>query len=56
MSKQEIHNETIAVIGLGFVGLPLAMLLISKGMRVIGVDLDKRKSRHCGKEPAIFRI
>lgn len=43
MSKQEIHNETIAVIGLGFVGLPLAMLLISKGMRVIGVDLDKKK-------------
>ena len=43
MSKQEIHNETIAVIGLGFVGLPLAMLLISKGIRVIGVDLDKKK-------------
>ncbi|MCY7793491.1 NAD(P)-binding domain-containing protein, partial [Bacillus haynesii] len=43
MSKQEKHNETIAVIGLGFVGLPLAMLLISKGIRVIGVDLDKKK-------------
>lgn len=43
MSKQEMHNETIAVIGLGFVGLPLAMLLISKGIRVIGVDLDKKK-------------
>lgn len=38
-----MHNETIAVIGLGFVGLPLAMLLISKGIRVIGVDLDKKK-------------
>ncbi|MFN2747822.1 MULTISPECIES: nucleotide sugar dehydrogenase [Bacillus] len=43
MKDQESQNKTIAVIGLGFVGLPLAMLLIAKGMPVIGVDLDEEK-------------
>ncbi|MCF7617014.1 nucleotide sugar dehydrogenase [Bacillus sonorensis] len=43
MNNQEYQNQTIAVIGLGFVGLPLAMLLVSKGFPVIGVDLDEQK-------------
>lgn len=36
-------TQKIAVIGLGFVGLPLAMLLVSKGFRVTGVDVDENK-------------
>ncbi|WP_413229523.1 nucleotide sugar dehydrogenase [Heyndrickxia oleronia] len=36
-------TQKIAVIGLGFVGLPLAMLLVSKGFRVTGVDVDEKK-------------
>lgn len=33
----------IAIIGLGYVGLPLAMLFASKGYPVIGVDIDQSK-------------
>lgn len=40
-----IQDKTpkVAVIGLGFVGLPLAMLLVSKGFKVIGLDIDVKK-------------
>ncbi|MBX9988349.1 nucleotide sugar dehydrogenase [Priestia aryabhattai] len=40
---QENLNIRIAVIGLGFVGLPLAMLLINKGFYVTGIDVDDIK-------------
>jgi len=33
----------IAVIGLGFVGLTLSSVLASKGITIIGIDLDKEK-------------
>lgn len=33
-------NDTVAVIGLGYVGLPLALSLARAGRRVIGVDVD----------------
>lgn len=36
-------TQKIAVIGLGFVGLPLTMLLVEKGYKVIGIDIDKKK-------------
>ena len=32
---------TVAIIGLGFIGLPLAMAYARKGSRVIGVDINK---------------
>jgi nucleotide sugar dehydrogenase len=38
MSKQQV-----SVIGLGYVGLPLALLASKKGYRVTGVDLDGNK-------------
>lgn len=31
--------ETIAVLGLGYIGLPTAAILASSGFRVIGVDV-----------------
>jgi UDP-N-acetyl-D-glucosamine dehydrogenase len=34
---------TIAVIGLGYVGLPLALLFVKKGFQVMGIDLDRKK-------------
>lgn len=37
--------QKIGVIGLGYVGLPLALLLIEKGFEVIGIDTDQRKVR-----------
>jgi UDP-N-acetyl-D-glucosamine dehydrogenase len=37
------HASQIAIVGLGFVGLPLALLLVDKGFTVIGIDIDKAK-------------
>ncbi|MFC5701172.1 nucleotide sugar dehydrogenase [Cohnella faecalis] len=33
----------VGVIGLGYVGLPLAVMLAEKGFEVTGIDLDRRK-------------
>lgn len=35
--------KSIAVIGLGYVGLPLALLAADKKYRVLGIDIDARK-------------
>ncbi len=35
--------KKISIVGLGYVGLPLALLTASKGFEVVGVDLDKDK-------------
>jgi UDP-N-acetyl-D-glucosamine dehydrogenase len=42
---QKVHNnETkIAVIGLGYVGLPLAVAFAESGLKIIGIDLDYYK-------------
>ncbi|MFP3886600.1 nucleotide sugar dehydrogenase [Priestia filamentosa] len=39
----DILNERIAIIGLGYVGLPLALLFNRKGFDVVGIDLDGEK-------------
>jgi UDP-N-acetyl-D-glucosamine dehydrogenase len=39
----ESHNASAAVIGLGYVGLPLAMEMLAAGFNVIGIDLDRNK-------------
>ena len=41
--KKANKSDSVAVIGLGYVGLPLALLADRKGYRVIGIDLDERK-------------
>ena len=35
--------STVAIIGQGYVGLPLAMTLTESNWQVIGVDLDQKK-------------
>ncbi len=37
------RNKTVAVVGLGYVGLPLALLSHQKGFNVIGIDADENK-------------
>jgi len=37
------QDKTVAIVGLGYVGLPLALLASKKGHRVIGIDIDQRK-------------
>lgn len=42
-AKHLDKEATIAVLGLGFVGLPLSVMLAEKGFNVTGIDLDPRK-------------
>ncbi len=46
-STQDIRpssdRETIAIIGLGYVGLPLSLQFARSGVRVIGLDVDQSK-------------
>ena len=41
MAEQKL--QCVGVIGLGYVGLPLSLLLVKKGFEVIGIDIDKGK-------------
>jgi len=43
--RERIENRTVltAVIGLGYVGLPLSMTFAGRGLRVIGFDVDPGK-------------
>lgn len=36
-------NRTVAILGLGYVGLPLALLFAKQGFRIIGIDPDASK-------------
>ena len=42
-SPKKFEFSTVAVVGLGYVGLPLALAMARKYGRVIGFDTDKRK-------------
>lgn len=52
----ELHKKVrkntfiVGIIGMGYVGLPLALEFASKGIRVIGFDLDPRKIRILNRE------
>lgn len=43
--QQKIEDKSfiLGVIGLGYVGLPLSLTFLRKGIKVIGFDLDQRK-------------
>jgi UDP-N-acetyl-D-glucosamine dehydrogenase len=43
-AKFQQRNATAAVIGLGYVGLPLALEIASAGFNVVGIDLDQDKT------------
>lgn len=43
ISKFQTRNAHVAVIGLGYVGLPLAVNFAKAGYQVTGIDLDQRK-------------
>ena len=42
-SLKEHSSEKIAMVGLGRVGLPLALAFLEKGFSLIGVDVDEKK-------------
>lgn len=41
--KEMDDQRTIAILGLGYVGLPLALLFVKSGFRVLGIDPDTGK-------------
>ncbi len=41
--EQKVSDSTVAIIGLGYVGLPLAVAFGQAGMPVIGLDVSERK-------------
>ncbi len=43
LSKIQDRSAVVAVIGLGYVGLPLAVAFAEKGFRVVGIDVDPAK-------------
>ncbi|MDP2376269.1 NAD(P)-binding domain-containing protein, partial [Reyranella sp.] len=43
VERFKAHTATIAVIGLGYVGLPLACTVARKGFSVLGFDIDAMK-------------
>src|SRR6202163_350490 len=56
-TKIEARKARVAVIGLGYVGLPLALLYTEQKFPVTGFDIDERKVSTIAKgESYIFRI
>jgi UDP-N-acetyl-D-glucosamine dehydrogenase len=43
LDKLETRTATIGIVGLGYVGLPLAVAFAEAGFRVMGVDLTRQK-------------
>lgn len=49
LSAIQAGTITVGVIGLGYVGLPLAVEFARKGIRVIGIDVDEKKVKSINK-------
>ncbi|PIZ33254.1 MAG: hypothetical protein COY39_03180 [Alphaproteobacteria bacterium CG_4_10_14_0_8_um_filter_37_21] len=43
LNKIKSGNLSICIVGLGYVGLPLAMAFASKGIQVVGFDISQSK-------------
>jgi len=53
--KRAIMNETISIVGLGYVGLPLAVLASRKNYRVVGIDTDPKKILSLNKKLLLLK-
>ena len=51
-NKLQRKDIKIAVVGLGYVGLPLAVEFVKKGFAVLGLDLDKDRIHRLNKKQA----
>ena len=43
MVQAGVNGMNLAIIGLGYVGLPLALQFARSGVRVLGLDIDAKK-------------
>lgn len=55
LAKLPAREARVAVMGLGYVGLPLLRLFASKGFRVIGCDVDRSKIDSLNKGRSYIR-
>ncbi len=55
VKKIEAKQAVIGVVGLGYVGLPLLLCFVEKGFRVIGLDIDTRKTEALMKGDSYIR-
>ena len=55
--KKKIENKTVSVgiLGLGYVGLPLAVEFANAGIKVLGFDIDERKVKVLNKKCGAFK-
>jgi UDP-N-acetyl-D-glucosamine dehydrogenase len=49
------RTATVGVIGLGYVGLPLVLLFSESGFRVVGFDVDRKKTEALGRGESYIR-
>ncbi|HWB32276.1 MAG TPA: nucleotide sugar dehydrogenase [Acidobacteriaceae bacterium] len=57
LERLRAHTASVGVIGLGYVGLPLSLLLSDAGFKVTGFDIDEKKvSDLSAGRSYIFRI
>src|SRR5688500_3804770 len=54
-SRFESRDATVGVIGLGYVGLPLACTMVEAGLRVAGFDLDAAKVEKLSRGESYIR-
>ena len=50
LARIEDHSAVVAIVGLGYVGLPLAVAFAERGFPVLGIDVDsaRAESLNCG--------
>lgn len=57
LDRIQSRKSKIGIIGLGYVGLPLALLFAEEGFPVLGFDIDKKKVRTLDEgESYIYRV
>ncbi|MDE0539618.1 MAG: 3-hydroxyacyl-CoA dehydrogenase NAD-binding domain-containing protein [Rhodospirillales bacterium] len=44
LEKIENRGARVGVVGMGYVGLPLALLFAKAGFKVVGLDIDQAKA------------
>src|SRR5690349_17181158 len=49
LEKYRKHDATVGIVGLGYVGLPLALAFAERGFLAIGFDVDPNKVSALGK-------
>ena len=56
--KKKILKKTvnISVVGLGYVGLPLANLIQNKKFNVVGYDIDKNKIKSLNQKKKLYSL